>query len=104
MTKLYSTGVFVGHTRSKRKLDQNFSLIKIDGVRSKEDTDFYLGKRVVLVYTSPKKVNGTTTKQVWGRIARSHGNSGVVRAKFAKNLPSNKLGAKVRVMLFPSRI
>ena len=35
---------------------------------------------------------------IWGRIARPHGNSGVVRARFSTNLPPKSFGGPVRVV------
>ena len=40
---------------------------------------------------------------MWGRIARAHGDNGVVIARFAKNLPPRAMGATLRVMLYPNR-
>jgi hypothetical protein len=35
---------------------------------------------------------------MWGRISRSHGNSGVVKTKFRTNLPAHAFGASCRVV------
>jgi large subunit ribosomal protein L35Ae len=101
-----------------------------DGVKTRDDTDFYLGKRVAFIYRAKKQVKGSRYRVIWGRVRRAHGalgrrsrgcvpspvpwgvcsrtpagghagNSGAVRATFRKNLPSNAMGSTLRVMLYP---
>lgn len=97
--RLYVKGVFTGFKRGKNTHYHNVSLLKIDGVTDKSDTAFYLGKRVAYIYKCKAGF-----RVIWGRVQRSHGNGGMVRAKFAKNLPAKAIGSPVRVMLYPSNV
>jgi len=91
-------------SRGKHHQEDSKALLSIQGVKSREETDFYLGKRCAFIYRASKKKQNTKIRVLWGKIVRAHGNNGIVRAKFRRNLPSQALGAQVRVMLYPSRV
>ncbi|KAG0294151.1 60S ribosomal protein L33A, partial [Dissophora globulifera] len=82
----------------------DISLIQIEGVKTAADTDFYLGKRIAFVYRAKREVNGSKIRCIWGRITRTHGGSGAVKARFRNNLPAKSFGASVRIMMYPSRV
>jgi large subunit ribosomal protein L35Ae len=44
ITRLYCKGRVLGHKRAKRNSTPNTSLLQIEGVSTKEDAQFYLGK------------------------------------------------------------
>ena len=102
--RLYVKGAFIGFKRSVASQDNGTALLKIKNVTSRDDAKWYLGKRVAYIYRAPTVKDGSHYRAIWGRVMRPHGNSGVVRAKFLRNLPSQAMGATVRVMLYPSNI
>merc|ERR1719277_1866407 len=102
--RLYCKGVITGYKRSKSNVYPNTTLLKIEGVRTREDTRFYLGKRVAYVYKAKREVKNSKYRVLWGKVRRAHGSAGVVRARFGKNVPPRAFGAPCRVMLYPSSI
>ena len=62
-----------------------------------------MGKRVAYIYKATVSQQGSKYRTIWGRIAKAHGNKGVVMAKFEPNLPAKAMGATLRVQLYPQR-
>merc|ERR1719436_1932142 len=103
-SRLYSKGVITGYKRSKSNCYANCTLVKIDGVLTKEDASWYIGKRIAYVYKAKKEKKGSKFRVMWGYVRRTHGNSGMVRTKWRKNIPPKAFGAACRVMMYPSKI
>jgi large subunit ribosomal protein L35Ae len=105
--RLYSKATIVGYRRGGANSGNHYnrtSLLNIEGVRCREDTSFYLGKKVAFIYKAKVKKNGSNFRVVWGKVCRPHGTNGVVRCSFRRPLPPSSLGGAARVMLYPSRV
>merc|ERR1740138_267303 len=103
-SRLYVKGVVAGYRRALTKQQNHTSLIKIQGVETTADLEFYLGKRIMYMYRTKSEKDGTRFRVMWGKVCAAHGTSGVARCKFTNNLPPSAIGAPVRIMLFPSRV
>lgn len=96
--------------RGRTTQTPSIALLKVQGVQTRKETNFYMGKRVAYIYRATRRVKTprspghTKIRVIWGRIVKPHGNSGVVRARFRTNLPPKAMGATLRVMLYPSNI
>mmetsp|Transcript_20251 Transcript_20251/g.38874 ORF Transcript_20251/g.38874 Transcript_20251/m.38874 type:complete len:127 (-) Transcript_20251:90-470(-) len=103
-TRLYARGVILGYKRSKSNCYATTTLVKIEGVSTKEDTKFYVGKRIAYVYKAKTEIRNSKYRVMWGKVRRHHGNSGIVRTAWKKNIPPRAFGAQCRIMLYPSSI
>ncbi|CAG9317241.1 unnamed protein product [Blepharisma stoltei] len=107
LDRLYSRAVFLGYRRGITLQNENQSLLRVEGVKTKEDAKWYIGKRVAYVYRAhtaqTKKNKQTKYRSIQGKVIAAHGTNGVVRARFSHNLPSQAIGKLVRVMLYPNR-
>lgn len=100
---MYVKGVFTGFQRGKSTQRENYALIKIKGVETPQQAAFYFGKKAAYIFKAKTMRNNTRFRVIWGKVAKSHGTNGLVRAKFRKNLPPRAMGAQIRVMLYPNR-
>ena len=64
--RLYTRGLVLGFKRSKAHQINHTSLIQLENVNSKEDVEFYLGKKLAYVYQAKTKKMGSKYRCIWG--------------------------------------
>jgi len=67
----------------------NHLILRSEGIEKKEKAAELIGKEII--WKSP------AGKEIKGKIAATHGNSGAVRAIFEKGLPGQCLGEKIEI-------
>ncbi|RVD91642.1 ribosomal L35Ae [Tubulinosema ratisbonensis] len=87
--------IFISHKRGQRRIHPNRSLLRVEGIKSRDTAQKFIGNAVISEY---KKDGQTYINK--GMITNAHGNSGVLRAKFERNLPPQMVGKKVYLKLY----
>lgn len=101
--RLYVEATFLSFRKNKQYQNPNQALLLIEGVHSKDEAKFYIGKKIMSIIQANPSSNLKESIN-WGIITQTHGNGGIVRAKFERNLPPTMIGKNIRVMLYPSTI
>jgi len=83
-------GRILSYRHGRHTQNVNQMLIELENVNSKEKAKKFIGKK--LVWKSP------SGKEIKGEIIALHGNKGVIRAKFEKNLPGQAITTKVQLV------
>ena len=93
----------MGFKRGQRSQKNDTTLVALQGCKDRKSSTSYHGKRVAFIYKAKNAKTGVNYKCIWGKVTTSHGQSGLVRAKFARNLPPKAIGSSLRVMLYPNK-
>ena len=81
--------VIVNFRGSRRAKSHNQMIVEVSDINSKENAGKLVGKNVV--WKSPAQ------KQIKGKIASAHGNSGALRVVFETGMPGQAIGSKVMI-------
>jgi large subunit ribosomal protein L35Ae len=87
---IFMQGTILSYRRGRRTQDVNQMLIELENITSKEKAKEFLNKKIIWETPSGKEIKG--------EIIALHGNKGVVRAKFERNLPGQAITTKVEVV------
>ena len=82
-------GIIVNFRQGRHHQKDNHLVISVKGYSDKEKAKELVGK--VVVWTSP------AGKELKGKIAAVHGNSGAVRAIFDTGMPGQSVGSKIKI-------
>ncbi|KAM5587350.1 hypothetical protein ABKV19_005998 [Rosa sericea] len=65
---------------------RNSALIRIVGINTMKEAEWFTGKHIVYFYRANVKKNNSHYRCIWGKVTRPHDNSGILCAKFNSNL------------------
>ncbi len=82
-------GTIASFRRGRRTQKMNHMIVQINDSDNREKAAKLVGKAVV--WKSP------AGKEIKGKVASAHGNSGAIRVIFEKGLPGQSLSGKVEV-------
>lgn len=82
-------GIIANFRLSRHVQKNNHMIIHIDGVSNRDDAAKLVGAEVV--WQSPAK------KEIKGKVASAHGNSGCIRVIFEKGMPGQSLTTQVEI-------
>jgi len=87
---MFVEGVIKNYRRGRHTQNPRQAIIEIAGIDSRSKAFSLVGK--VVEYKTP------SGKVIRGKILAAHGNSGAVRARFARGLPGQAIGTKVQIL------
>ncbi|GAQ83453.1 60S ribosomal protein L35A [Klebsormidium nitens] len=73
--RLYTRGTILGHKRGKSNQHPSTSLVKIEGVQTKEEVEFYLGKKLAYVYRVERCCARPVPEELAAQVLRCHSTS-----------------------------
>ncbi len=82
-------GTIVNFRRGRHRQTCNQMIIAVEGVDSKEKAEKLVGKEAS--WKSP------ANKEIKGKVASAHGNSGAIRIIFETGMPGQSLSNKIEI-------
>ena len=80
-------GTIVSFRGSRRLRKGNHMIIAVNGIDSREKANQIVGKKVIWKTSAGKELQG--------KVASAHGNSGALRVIFEHGMPGQSMGTKV---------
>jgi len=83
-------GIFVNYRQGMFSQNTHSALIRIPGISSVGAASKYIGRKVIW--------QSQTGKQLTGKLITTHGQAGILLARFKRGLPGQALGTEVEII------